>query len=275
MLGAMAEAVAQAGDPAQMAAAARALLGAVGPQRMLEALRGITGAQAETRREAIAVAAVLAERQPALARDIFAGAIALRETRPVDLPAVEVERAASAVIGDAFSELPAARAQLVSAARALYAGSLARQGREAQPFNAREFRQAIERIQAFADYGGRRVPLPEGMSEDRFAAVMYALPPERLANAVAADGRPITPAMVARGGFELLAVGPGRYMLRFGGREVLDATRPGQAFVLDLNGAEPAPGAPRSRQDARERALEELARQRRQGSVLTPQGGAP
>jgi len=74
--------------------------------------------------------------------------------------------------------------------------------------------------------------------------------------------------MVARGGFALQAVGPGRYLLRFGALDVVNAAT-GRAFVLDLNGAEPTrQGA--ARLSPAERALEELARQRRQGAVLRP-----
>ncbi|MCX8133166.1 MAG: hypothetical protein N3D18_04275 [Roseococcus sp.] len=259
MLEPMARAVAEARDPAQAAGAARVLLAAVGPEGMIEALRSLTGPQAETRREAIAVAAMIQDRQPQLARDILAGTIALRDTRPVDLPMAQVEAAAQSVIGNAFAELPAARAQLVSAARALYAAALAREGREAQPFAPREFRAAIERIQPFGDHGGRRVPLPPGFDQALLDRLMANLPPEALAGARAEDGRPVTPAMVARGGFELLAVAPGRFEMRYAGRQVLDAE--GRPFRLDLPRAlELAPDLRRPAPPAGQRLLNSLTR---------------
>jgi hypothetical protein len=83
------------------------------------------------------------------------------------------------------------------------------------------------------------------MDAARFRALMSALPPERLDGARAADGRPITPEMVARGGFQAVAIGPGRYVLRYGAFEVEDGRNPGRAFVLDVTGAEPAAAPPR------------------------------
>lgn len=98
--------------------------------------------------------------------------------------------------------------------------------------------------------------LPPGMTERAFRDVLAALPAERLDGAQAADGRPITPAMLARGDFALRAIGPGRYVLDAGGRDVPDARHPGAAFILDLNGAEPAaaPAAQPAGEPARRRA---------------------
>ncbi|MDW8399718.1 MAG: hypothetical protein RMK90_14270 [Acetobacteraceae bacterium] len=79
------------------------------------------------------------------------------------------------------------------------------------------------------------------MDRATFRDLLRALPEAALAGAQAADGRAITPAMLARGGFTLHAIAPGRYRLRWGGYDVLDAARPGQAFVLDLNGLSPVP----------------------------------
>jgi hypothetical protein len=179
---------------------------------------------------------MLQPRDPALARQIMAGAIALRETALPGVSAAAIEAEGDRVIGNGLALMPAARAQLLSAARALYAAEMQDAGRTGQAFDARRFRRAIERIQPFHSYGGREVPLPPGMDGRAFDRLMAALPPEALAGARAMDGRPITPAMVARGGFELLSIGTGRYELRYAGHQVL-AAEGDRPFVLDLQAA--------------------------------------
>jgi hypothetical protein len=238
----LAKAVGDASNAPQMAAAAQALLGAVGAERLPEALRGITGPQADTRREAVAVAAVLNARDPALARQIMEGALVLR-TNPVPaLTNAVVETEADRVIGNAFRQGSAARSQLVAAARALYAAEAGERGTLGAAFDRSRFAAAIERVQPMASYGNGTVPLPAGITARELHRLMADLPPAALTGAMAMDGRPITPGMVARGGFDLRAVAPGRYELSYGGAQVMNDR--GQPFILDLPAAARAAAAP-------------------------------
>lgn len=251
--------------------ALREALGLPGLRRTLAEWR-MEGEGRDDRRRAIAVAGAIMDRDEAVSRQILRGAFALRDNPPPEALRRDVQTALDLHLGPALERRPEARADIAAAALAAGAALAAARGRSAEPLRRADLAGVLERLAPVASYNGRLTLLPEGMSERAFLDVMDALPPERLAGAVAADGRPITPAMVARGGFQLEAVGPGRYVLRHGGRDVLDANRPGGAFVLDLNGAaplrdDPTPGA---RFRASERALEEEARRRRQGLRLEP-----
>jgi hypothetical protein len=140
--------------------------------------------------------------------------------------------------------VPAARAQIVSAATALYAAERAAAGKAGGAFDTGAFRAALTRVQPVTRWDGQTLPLPGGMEAGRFQEVLGNLPPAALAGAMAEDGRAITPAMIARGGFELVPVGSGLFELRFGGRQVM--RREGGAFRLDVPAAAalPAPSAP-------------------------------
>lgn len=219
------------------------------------------GQRRGARENAIIVAAAVTGRDPGLARDLIGGAYVLRDNPLVDATRTNVETAVDRYLGNALALRPDVRAHVRDAALALAAAAAAKAGRLSAPLRPAEFTAHLERIMPVTRYEGATVPLPPGMDEGTFHAVMRALPPERLSGAVAADGRAITPQMLARGGFALDAIGPGRYVLRWGEYTVLDATRPGEAFVLDLNGARPhtgsppaAPGAESARRPASPRA---------------------
>lgn len=230
------------------------ILNAPGPDEAMAALAGLTqavgaaeaarliaaerteGDAREPRQRAVAVAAALLAQRPDVARRIMAGTLFIRDNPlPAATPA---ERAytAQAELGQAFELRPQALADAEAAALALYA---ARRDLTPTAFNARAFRQALAEVAPVTRFNGRATALPAGMDEDTFHAIMTALPPERLDGAVAADGRPITPAMIARGAVQAVAVGAGRYVLRVGAWEVQDARRPGEQFVLDIGGLEP------------------------------------
>lgn len=246
-------------------------VGPAGVQRLAAEWRP-EGDRKDDRRRAIAVAAALSGQDQATARDILRGAFVLRDNAVPDATRTNVDRAVEAHVGAALALRPDALADVKAATLAAVAARRAAEGRLTTPIGRGEYAEVLERIIPVTTYGGQRVVLPPGMAEQQFQGMMAALPPERLQGAQAADGRPITPEMIARGGFTLQAVGPGRYLLRYGTRDVLDV-RPGaapdQAFVLDLNGAEPTrPGA--GRQPLPDRLLEEEARRRRQGAILRP-----
>ena len=276
--------VLDAAGPDEALGALSALTGAVG---VLEAGRLVGearpgGAAQDGRRRAVAVAAALLEDEPMLARRILAGQLVLRDNPVPGAGANETAIQAQTVLGEAFEMMPRAMADAQAAALALYA---ARGDLRPGVFDARAFRRELEALAPTTRWGGRATALPRGMDERRFHDLMAALPAERLAGAVAGDGMAITPEMLARGGFQAMAVGPGRYLLRFGGFEVQDARREGAAFVLDINGAEPAraglgspilaaPGA------AGERGRQARARDMGRGGMVLapvdqPPGGAP
>ena len=198
------------------------------------------GDRRDDRRRAIVVAATKAASDPALARDLLRGAFVLRDNPVVDATRLNVQMAVDAQLGAALALRPDVRADVAAAALALAARQASDAGKLSGVFKPAEFSEHIERLMPTDEVGGQPTPLPPGMDRATFRALLRNLPPELLAGAQAADGRPITPAMIARGGFRLLAIGPGRYELRYGDQQVLDATRPGYAFVLDLNGARPA-----------------------------------
>lgn len=266
--------VLDAPGPDEALGALGTLTTAVGPREAARLIAGarMTGDAREPRQRAVAVAAALLDDQPRLARRIVAGAIFLRENPLPGAAAAEMATIAQRELGEAFEAAhPAALADARAAAMAVYAS---RRDLPAGTFRAAAFREALAEIAPIARVGGRDTALPRGMDEAGFLSLVQALPPERLAGAVAADGRPITPAMVARGGFQLLAVASGRYELRFGGLQVQDARSPGMAFVLDLNGAAPQPGvvnpgAGRSRSPA-DAALEAERARVRAGERLRP-----
>jgi hypothetical protein len=200
------------------------------------------------------------------------GAFVLRDNAVPDATRTNVDAAVEAHVGAALALRPDVLADVKAATLAAVAARRAAEGRLTTPIGRGEYAEVLERIIPVASYGGQRVPLPPGMAERQFQDVMAALPPERLEGAQAADGRPITPEMIARGGFTLEAVGPGRYRLRYGTLDIHDGrpgAAPNQAFVLDLNGAEPTrPGA--GRLPVPDRLLEEEARRRRAGERLRP-----
>jgi hypothetical protein len=212
------------------------------------------GDRPDDRRRAIAVAAALRGQDDDTARLVLRGAFVLRDNPLVDATRLNVQQAVDAHLGSALALRPDTRADLTAAAVAAAAATAAREGRMARPFGRSDFGGLLERLAPVTTWAGERTMLPPGMGERAFREVLAALPPERLDGAQAADGRPITPAMIARGDIALRAVGPGRYLLALGDREVLDARRPGAAFVLDLNGAEPAAAAPPAGPAARRRA---------------------
>jgi soluble lytic murein transglycosylase-like protein len=199
------------------------------------------GDRRDDRRRAIVVAAAKSGSDPALARDLIRGAFVLRDNPLVDASRLNVQSAVDAHVGGALENRPDVRADLTAAALALAAREAAAAGRLSGVWRQSAFVDHLARLMPVDDWEGGKVVLPPGMDARSFRALMRRLPPARLEGAVAGDGRPITPDMLARGGFALSAVGPGRYALTYGGRAVLDAARPGQTFVLDLNGAEPAP----------------------------------
>ena len=203
------------------------------------------GDRKDDRRRAIVVAATKAGTDPSLARDLLRGAFVLRDNPVVDATRLNVQTAVDAYIGGALALRPDVRADLAAAALALAARQASDAGTLSGVFKRAEFTEHLERLMPTDEVGGQATPLPPGMERRTFRDLLRNLPAELLEGAVAADGRPITPAMVARGGFRLLAIAPGRYELRYGDQQVLDASRPGFAFVLDLNGARPAaPGQP-------------------------------
>jgi soluble lytic murein transglycosylase-like protein len=249
MQDALVAAAADARDPVTALAALRTIAAATGLQGLLPALSGVRGPQAETRREAMAVAAAIGQRDPALARRILAGTLALRETPMIGVTLQATAPEADREFADAFRAMPAARAQIVSAATALYAAEMNEAGKAGQPFDARRFRAALRTVQPMTDWGSQRLPLPPGMSERDFTTLLSDLPPQALAGAHALDGRPITPAMVARGDIDLLPVGAGLFELRRGAAQVLGPA--GQPFRLDVTAAAalPRPSALRTPQE--------------------------
>jgi hypothetical protein len=238
--------IADAPDPTQAERSLRTVVDAVGPAdaaRMFQEATITGGAQTE-RRQAIIMAAALSGRNDDTARRILRGALVLRDnTLPGQTTALMEARldahAGTAFAGPGGSEI---RSQVSAAARAYYAAGLSESGQLASNrFDNTRFDEALAVVMPVARYGGQRVPLPAGMTERRFQDTMAALPPDRLAGAIAADGSPITPAQVARGGFTLQPLAPGRYMLRWGQYEVLDRDAGGRRpFILDLTGAAPA-----------------------------------
>jgi soluble lytic murein transglycosylase-like protein len=238
--------IADGNNPTTADQTLRAVVTAAGPEgtaRMFQEANLPGGAASERRQAIIAAAALMGTNQPAASR-ILRGAFVLRDnTMPGQTTALMEARldahAGASFAGPGGSQV---RSQVAAAARAYYAAGLSDTGKLASStFDPTRFNEALATIMPVARYGGQRVPLPANMTERRFLDTMAALPPDRLAGAIAADGSPITPAMVARGGFSLMPVAPGRYMLRWGQYEVLDRNagdrRP---FVLDLTGAAPA-----------------------------------
>jgi hypothetical protein len=238
--------IAEAPDATQAERALRTVVDAVGPAdtaRMFESTTIAGGAQTE-RRQAIIVAAALVQRGDDTARRILRGALVLRDnTLPGQTTALMEARldahAGTALAGPGGAQI---RSQVSAAARAYYAAGLSDSGQLASNrFDNTRFDEALAVVMPVARYGDQRVPLPAGMTETRFRDTMAALPPDRLTGAMAADGSPITPAQVARGGFTLMPLAPGRYMLRLGQYEVLDREAGGRRpFILDLNNAAPA-----------------------------------
>jgi len=184
-----------------------------------------------------------------MARLILRGAFVLRDNAVPDATRTNVDAAVEAHVREALALRPDVFADVKAATLAAVAARRAAEGKLTTPIGRGEYAEVLERIVPVTRYGGTTVVLPPGMDERRFGAVMAALPPERLHGARASDGRPITPEVVARGGFSLQAIGPGRYLLRYGDYQVLDAAT-GRAFMLDLNGAVPVrpdAGLPRMR----------------------------
>lgn len=238
--------IAEARDPDAAEQALRGIVQAAGPAdtaRMFDGLSIAGAAQAE-RRQAIVVAAALAGRQDATARAILRGAFVLRDNTLPGQTAAAMEERLDRHAGAIFARAPDLRSQVSAAARAYYAAGLSDSGQlAAARFDPSRFQEALDAILPVARYAGRPVPLPPGMDARRFQDTMAALPPARLDGAMAADGSPITPALIARGGFSLDPLGPGRYLLRYGQYEVLDRRAPAgsrRPFVLDLAGAAPA-----------------------------------
>lgn len=209
------------------------------------------GDRKDDRRRALVVAAAKSGSDPALARDLVRGAFVLRDNPVLDATRANMQMALDAHLGDALAERPDVRADLAAAALALMAAQGAREGRLSGVFRRIEFSEHLERLMPVDHVGGQPVPLPPGMDRNTFRALLDRMPPERLDGAVAQDGRAITPEMLARGGFTLHAIGPGRYRLRWGGFDVLDARAPGLAFVLDLTGATPVEPEDAARRDRR------------------------
>ncbi|WP_206934115.1 transglycosylase SLT domain-containing protein [Roseococcus thiosulfatophilus] len=257
MVQALFDRILDAADPDAAEGALRLLVQGVGAQeaaRLVGGLRMEGGLQGE-RREAVAVAIGLAGRGDDTSRRILRGVHVLRDNPMPGQTAAQMEARLDAHLGAALARAPDVRSQALSAARAIYAAGISDAGALGSGrFDPGRFNEALERLVPVARYSGQTVLLPPGMAPERFRDVMASLPAERLAGAMAADGTPITPGMIARGGFTLEAVGPGRYVLGWHGREVLDREAPAgsrRPFVLDLNGAAPAetagPAAPATR----------------------------
>lgn len=241
--------VADGASPQAAETTLRAVVNALGPAETARAFQDANlpgGAQSE-RRQAIVAAAALMGSNDAVARRILRGAFVLRDNTMPGQTTAMMEAQLDAHAGTAFAgpNGPAVRSQVAAAARAYYAAGLSDSGQLASTrFDRSRFDEALAAIMPVARYGGQRVPLPAGMTEQRFRDTMAALPADRLTGAIAADGSPITPAQVARGGFTLMPVAPGRYLLRWGQYEVLDRNAGGrQPFILDLTGAGPAEAA--------------------------------
>jgi soluble lytic murein transglycosylase-like protein len=272
--------IADAVDADGAEAALRALTEAAGPAGVARIAADVSlpGQATGDRRQAIVVAAALAGRQDDTSRLILRGAFVLRDNPLPDARAADMERALDGEIGAALARRPDVRSQVLAAARAIYAAGSADRGALTGAFDRGRFREAVNRVAPSTWWGGEAVLLPPSMDEARFRAVMAALPPDRMTGAIAGDGSPITPAMVARGGFSAETVGPGRYLLRYGAQEVLDAAGGRRPFVLDLNGAQPVeagpvgPGAGRSR-DPADAALEAERFRARAGERLRPVDG--
>jgi hypothetical protein len=237
--------VADGNNPTTAETTLRGIVTAIGPADTARLFQEATisgGAQAERRQAIIAAAALMGSNEP-VARRILRGAFVLRDNTMPGQTAALMEARLDAHAGLSFAGPGGAqvRSQVSAAARAYYAADLSDTGQlAANRFDRSRFDEALEAIMPVARYGGTRVPLPAGMTEQRFLDTMAALPPDRLANAMAADGSPITPAQVARGGFALTPVAPGRYLMRWGQYEVLDREAGGRRpFMLDLTGAAP------------------------------------
>jgi hypothetical protein len=198
----------------------------------------VEGDRADDRRRAITVAATLLGQADDTARLILRGAFVLRDNAVPDATRRNVDDGVEREIGQALALRPDALADVKAATLAAVAGRRGLEGRLTAPISRSEYADVVRRILPVTEYNGVTTALPPGMDERRFLEVLAALPPERLDGARADDGRPITPEMVARGGFTLHAVAPGRYVMRYGGFDVLDGAT-GTAFKLDLNGAEP------------------------------------
>jgi soluble lytic murein transglycosylase-like protein len=201
------------------------------------------GERQDDRRRAIVVAAALRGQDDETARLVLRGAFVLRDNPMPASTRQTVQEAVDRHVRGALERQPGVRADITAAAVAAAAATAIGEGRMARPASAGDFGAVLERMAPVTTYAGERTMLPPGMRERAFHDLLAALPPERLDGAEAQDGRPITPAMLARGDFILRAVAPGRYMLRLGTHVVPDARRPGEAFILDLNGAQPAPAA--------------------------------
>jgi soluble lytic murein transglycosylase-like protein len=224
-----------------------ALTAAVGVERLPALLSGLrlSGAAQDDRREAILVAAALTPRDPGLSRTILRGAILLRDNPAPGLSATRLQPDVDTTLGSAFAEMPAQQAMAVSAARAVYAAEAHAAGTLGAAYDSSRFRAALSRVAPTASYNGQRLPLPPGMSADAFDSLMERLPAAALEGARAADGRPFTPAMAARSGTQLRAVGAGQYFVDWHGFQVLAPD--GSRFVLNLTGRQPAADMPRAR----------------------------
>lgn len=231
-----------------------AMSGGLAPSTMARTLNTLVEGQDNAPRlQAFVVAAANATARPAMAREVLQGMETIRQLSPAAVTGQDWRRVLAEEMGPVIGNRPDTMAQVGEAARALYAQRNVTGDRPADiaaRLDADKFRTILREIMPTVSYGGglfggaQRIPVPRpGMTQTQFDEHMARMPPEALAGARAADGRPFTRDMMR--GARLLPVGEGTYELRLNGFNVLAPD--GSNFRLNLRDDWPTP-PPRGQQ---------------------------
>lgn len=204
--------------------------------------------QNDHRVRAFTAAAGIAQTNMGVATDILSGMEVLRQTPAPSLSTPRFGQVMEEELRQALALNPRAFAQASEAAKALYAQRAVVRPDGSKPdlsgaLDDERLRGIIKELVPTVTMGagwfasGTRIPTPRpGMTQVQFDEHMAAMPAEALSGARAQDGRAFTPDMLRRGG-QLMATGPGRYRVRYGGFDVLGAN--GDPFEMDLSGPWP------------------------------------
>lgn len=208
---------------------------------------------AKGKRPEYAVAIMLSEHSPLIARGIILGSRLKRENRELELPAGDKRDASATVVGNAFAVgagvVP--RAAFVAAGDALYAARRVPGGDLS--FDAETYQQALkDAMGGPVEFNGRVVIPPQPMDEDDFRDMVRGLTDEDLedfgtGSPVFGDGTAFTAERfqarllgLRAGVAQLVTSGPGRYMIFIPSLGFIqnDGLVNGRAlpYEIDLNG---------------------------------------
>jgi hypothetical protein len=172
--------------------------------------------------------------QGTVARDVMRGQLILAGDKAVKPKPTDMQADVEATIGAALGDWPDQRGQYIAAAEAKYAELKARSGDLSDVYDSRKMQEALNAVLPTAEFNGRRVAVPPGVSEDAFEDWADAWTVDQFQGVAGGDPEQLLELVRDRG--RLVEVGFGQYGVAIDsaatGREKILVMQDGKPFRL-------------------------------------------